>query len=874
MYRTALRQAYYNQLLALLLALSLITPSGAFAATVYLSPALGSFQAAYAGANSNDVFRSRPMTYFEGWLLNRNINLTLQGGYDQLSGTVTGFTAINGPLTVRLGSVVVGNLIIGGSNASVLVPNVVGQALTTAQASILAAGAMVGAVTPQYSATVPKDAVISQNPVAGTYVVSGSGVDLVVSLGAAVMVSVPNFVGQTQTAATSAITTAGLTVGTITAQRSDTVPGGTIISQSPLSGASVTSGTVVTLIVSSGPAGGSVTLLVYMEGTDLESGSGAAATKNINEMLNVTLPANVKVVLATGAAAKIDPNGPVTDWTKLRYYSINNKTLKMEKPDTIADMGDPAVLTDFIKWGQDNFTADRYVLIFWDHGGGALGGFGGNESKTYPTSVAKSMSVQQLRTAVATAVGRKFELIGFDACLMATVEVADAFKDVSKYLVASQDIEPGAGWDWTAFLKYLASSPSAGGGEIGKAIADSYKIKMLGESKQTAFTLSVLDLSKVATIYTALDEFSQWQLSLMNTKVVPDQLTAWFDLATARSGALDFNTSGFNAADNLEPVDIQGLISQYPFDPANNTKTKALLSSIKDAVYYKVWSDNRIDATGMNIMFPSVAVWDNTRITNYSNMTFVKSYQDLVTSYSNFARSASFPAFTIAAPAPNPDDANTFTAEVTVTDNIPMRYEQAYIAQTWLSTDGATILEGLQPLLPVPPVIYLNPLTYSWTGKWICLGNTEADAVAVAMIATRNLRSMPDGTSREILTYKIPIYLNNTNATYFIENDLSKAESDATKYTHLGYQDSNTLFNQAYPFYALGKDEIVNTRALSITAEEPLGSWVVLSNVSLKVGALGQNGLKLFSKQIVRSEANLRFLLYDLRWKPYYSDKF
>ncbi len=277
------QRALANQLLTLLLLISLLVPSGASAATVYLAAAPGSFQAAYAVANSNDVFRSRPMTYFEGWLLNRNINLTLQGGYDQLSGTVTGATTINGPLTVRLGSVVVGNLIIGGSNASVLVPNVVGQALTTAQASLATAGATVGTVTPQYSATVPMDVVISQSPVAGAYVVSGSGVDLVVSLGSApVMLSVPNLVGQTQVAATTAITTAGLTVGTVTSQSSDTVPSGAVISQSPLSGASVLQGTTVNLIVSTGPAGGGVIppVIIPLPVTETTppAGSGLATT--------------------------------------------------------------------------------------------------------------------------------------------------------------------------------------------------------------------------------------------------------------------------------------------------------------------------------------------------------------------------------------------------------------------------------------------------------------------------------------------------------------------------------------------------------------------------------------------------------------------
>src|SRR2546430_834581 len=55
-------------------------------------------------------------------------------------------------------------------------------------------------------------------------------------------------------AATSAITGAGLTVGTVTMQSSSTVAAGTVISESPAAGTSVAKGSAVSLVVSSGPA--------------------------------------------------------------------------------------------------------------------------------------------------------------------------------------------------------------------------------------------------------------------------------------------------------------------------------------------------------------------------------------------------------------------------------------------------------------------------------------------------------------------------------------------------------------------------------------------------------------------------------------------
>ena len=137
---------------------------------------------------------------------------------------------------------------------TVLVPNVVGQTQAAATSAITGAGLTAGTVTQQSSTTVASGNVISESPAAGTSVASGAAVSLVVSSGAPppTQVAVPNVVGQTQAAATSAITSAGLTAGTVTMQSSTTVASGSVISESPAAGTSVASGSAVNLVVSSG----------------------------------------------------------------------------------------------------------------------------------------------------------------------------------------------------------------------------------------------------------------------------------------------------------------------------------------------------------------------------------------------------------------------------------------------------------------------------------------------------------------------------------------------------------------------------------------------------------------------------------------------
>ena len=112
---------------------------------------------------------------------------------------------------------------------------------------------MVGNITTSSSNTVPAGNVVSQSPSAATSVAVGSAVDLVVSSGPA-LISVPSVTGLSQAAAETAITNAGLAVGTVTTTSSSTVAAGNVISQTPGSGAQVTAGSSVDLVVSSGPA--------------------------------------------------------------------------------------------------------------------------------------------------------------------------------------------------------------------------------------------------------------------------------------------------------------------------------------------------------------------------------------------------------------------------------------------------------------------------------------------------------------------------------------------------------------------------------------------------------------------------------------------
>ena len=172
------------------------------------------------------------------------------------------------------------------------------------------------------------------------------------------------------------------------------------------------------------------------------------------------------------------------------------------------EMSDPDNLADFLSWSIEQYPADHSMVLFWDHGG-ASGGYGVDEI------FGSMLSLKDLHNALEKAVGYDpenpyFEAIGFDACLMAGIENAHELHGFAKYLLASEESEPGSGWNHEAWLSALAEHPEMNGAQLGKVITDSY----LDASNQlyaeigyvSAGTFSVIDMNAGEAVYQAYAE--------------------------------------------------------------------------------------------------------------------------------------------------------------------------------------------------------------------------------------------------------------------------------------------------------------------------------------------------------------------------------
>lgn len=209
-----------------------------------------------------------------------------------------------------------------------------------------------------------------------------------------------------------------------------------------------------------------VTIMIYMCGTDLESKYGMG-TADLTEMANAATD-NLNIIVYTGGC-KQWKNSIVSSSVNQIYKVEPGGLRRLERNMGSAAMTKPSTLSSFIRYCAKNYPADRMDLIFWDHGGGSLSGYGYDEKN----SPAGSMSLSGINEAL-KAGGITYDFIGFDACLMATLENALMLTDYADYLIASEETEPGVGWYYTDWLTRLNANTSISTLEIGKYIVDDF----------------------------------------------------------------------------------------------------------------------------------------------------------------------------------------------------------------------------------------------------------------------------------------------------------------------------------------------------------------------------------------------------------------
>ena len=353
------------------------------------------------------------------------------------------------------------------------------------------------------------------------------------------------------------------------------------------------------------------TVLMYLCGSDLESTStrqgGGQATKNLVELTKANLGQNVRFVIETGGAKKWQNN--VVSSRVLGRYTIDEGKMSLVDQQPSASMAEEATLADFLKWGVANYPADHYMVVIWDHGGGSITGVCQDELYPYTKrGVADSLTLSEMRDAFKKS-GTTFEVVGFDTCLMATLETAQILSPYAKYMVASEESEPGSGWDYTQWPSWLAAHPGTSGADLGSVICTTYYDKCASYRQQNMATLSCIDLGKIGKVSEAFEEASD---DIARASIDGVSLRR---LQQGAKSAESFGETGFYKMNMVDLGDLMNKTSQVVGSDA-----KAVISSIDKAVVHEVHGRSRASATGLSVFFP-LQITNRSDFATYAEIT-------------------------------------------------------------------------------------------------------------------------------------------------------------------------------------------------------------------------------------------------------------
>jgi DNA uptake protein ComE-like DNA-binding protein len=292
------------------------------------------------------------------------------------------------------------------------------------------------------------------------------------------------------------------------------------------------------------------TVMVYLNAANNLEPFGI---KDMNEMELAGSNSNVNVVVECArfhGKQRILPNSgylanPFAESSRVYYWGLDNEPgtrryyiLKDDDKMRIrsvlvenigeTDAGRPEPLADFGTWAVENYPAEHYAIVIWNHGAG-WSGVSSDENTHHGMDMPDvRWACEKICGALAKQGKEKIDVLDFDACLMATLEVGYELKDTVDYLAASQETEPGDGMIYSDYLKWLATYPEAPPVSLAKAMTETYVHSYAPGGEQAggpnasswsgSETKSVIRLARTPALRDAVEEVAK----ILQTK--PDLL--------------------------------------------------------------------------------------------------------------------------------------------------------------------------------------------------------------------------------------------------------------------------------------------------------------------------------------------------------------
>ena len=362
------------------------------------------------------------------------------------------------------------------------------------------------------------------------------------------------------------------------------------------------------------------TVLFYFCGSDLESKYGYAS-EDLLEMQSVVFPydystrenfgampgvGKVNILIETGGSrtwhAETSGVDVATDALERRYLDYyhpmseekdpNLERLKLVDTAPLRSMGAPETLADFIRWGAENYPAQKTALVLWGHGNGGKTGLFADE--LFNNDI---LYLYELKQALADG-GVHLETVIIDACLMGSIETAWSIGDSADWMVASEEVVPGAGTALSDWLQALVHYPGRDGRWLGRCVCDMTAVKYANEPDEMArslLTWSVIDLSGISRLVEAYEKLFGVIGEGLKNNVMQARTIASFLLEAEEYG------DGRQQMRDLGSLAYNSFMANY----AGPALMDEVIGALSEAVVYSTRGPGRSEARGLSFCYPA-----------------------------------------------------------------------------------------------------------------------------------------------------------------------------------------------------------------------------------------------------------------------------
>lgn len=330
------------------------------------------------------------------------------------------------------------------------------------------------------------------------------------------------------------------------------------------------------------------------------------ASLDLKEMMQVGSNANVNIIVYLTLQQDGQPKV-----TKKLY--IEKGSMTQIGDSMVRDSGDVATLQEALQWACIDYPSDRIAVVMWDHGSGPLnrtinvippkGVCYDYDTGSYLTDRDCLQAFSWARDVLRA--GKKFDIIAFDACLLASLEMAYTLSSCANYMVASEETIPGDGYQYAYVLNQFATK-NPDPLSFAKLMVSAYKQEYIGTMD---YTLSATDLNALKPLVdncNAVAQILKTQLQGKNRTTVKSTIKKCIS-----SNCPSFDDGIYvdlckfykNLSNNVSGLKLSSSIA-YQFKQLLNKGIQLFTQVIKA----NVTSTNHSSAGGLSIYFPRYSI--------------------------------------------------------------------------------------------------------------------------------------------------------------------------------------------------------------------------------------------------------------------------